>query len=59
MWSKHSAAYMPFKLHSIKFKSTYKDKLVFDWKIIQDNQQVNDRYNASLYRAFSNKIGYK
>ena len=32
--------------------------MVGDWKIIQDNQQVNGRYNASLSIAFINNLCY-
>ena len=52
MKSDHSAVRLEFTNRSIKFKTTFFEKSVIDWKSINEEDKVNKKFNVNLRNPF-------
>ena len=59
MRSNHSAVKLIFSNRSIKFKSTYVERPVIDWKRIQDCENTNQLFNINLKNMLKENMSYK
>ena len=59
MRSDHSAVRLIFSNRSIKFKSTYVESPVIDWKLIQDCEDTNQMCNVNLQHMLKKNMSYK
>ena len=58
MRSDHSAVRLTFSNRSFKFKSTYVERPVIDWKRIQDCEETNQLFNFNLQRKLKKNMSY-
>ena len=56
MHSDHSAVCMEMQVRSVKLNSIQKSRFSVDWKLIQINIMVNNRYNGNLFQALNNDL---
>ena len=58
MRSDHSTVRLTFSNRSFKFKSTYIERPVIDWKRIQNSEETNQLFNVTLQSKIKKNMSY-